>query len=136
MKRMICVVLAMVMLFSNAAVCHAEEHTFTVEGISVETNAARATKYFSIGVNPQGKSYLSEPLSLDAGETVRINATYSPTNSQLMIGLVDQNGKFSYTTTTNGQIDVTLKIDKRGNYRLAVVNNSTNTVSISGYVYY
>lgn len=135
MKRLICAVLVLTLVFGNISVCYAEEQLASVCGINAELHVARATKYFSIGVQAQGTSYVSEVLSLDVGETVRINATYSPASASIYIGLVDTNGKFYYARATNGQIDITLSIQKRGDYRLAVVNNSTNPVSISGYVY-
>ena len=96
----------------------------------------RATRHFGFSVKANGKYYIANVLSLEADETVRINATYSPTSASIYIGLVDENGKFYYACATNGQIDVTLESEERGDYRLAVVNNSANTVSISGYVYY
>lgn len=136
MKRWICAVLVLLMVFGNASVCRAAEYNQAVEEDHAEVYELRATSHFSFSVKASGNYYITNALSLEAGDTVRINATYSPTSANIYIGLVDQNGKFSYITATNGQIDVTLKIDKRGNYRLTVVNNSTNTVSISGYVYY
>lgn len=96
----------------------------------------RATRHFGFSVKANGKYYIANALSLEAGDTVRINATYSPVSANIYIGLVDENGKFYYVRPTNGQINVTLGIEKRGDYRLAVVNNSANTVSISGNVYY
>ena len=124
------------MVFSNASVCRAQEQTEAAEKINTELCTARATGHFNFSVKAQGSHYIESVLSLDAGETVRINATYSPASASIYIGLVDQNGKFYYVRATNGQIDVTLGIEKRGNYRLAVKNNSASAVNISGYVYY
>lgn len=136
MKRLICAVLIFVMVFSNAYVCHAEEHTNEEDVINTGVYTSRATGHFSFSVKSQGSYYIESMLSLEAGDTVRINATYSPTSASIYIGLVDEMGKFYYVRATNGQINVTLEIENRGNYRFAVVNNSVNAVSISGYVYY
>ena len=136
MKRLICAVLIFVTVLGNASVCYAEEYPEAVEKKYVELCELRASGHFSFSVKEQGTYYVANVLSLEVGDTVRINATYSPTSSSIYIGLVDTNGKFYYTRATNGQVDITIEVQKRGEYRLAVVNNSTNAVSISGYVYY
>ena len=101
----------------------------------MELYALRATVHFSFSVKEHGTYYIANVLSLEAGEMVRINATYSPASANIYIGLVDESGKFYYVRAMNGQLDITLEIEERGNYRLAVVNNSANAVSSSGYVY-
>lgn len=136
MKRCICVVLVLVMVLGSATVCHAEDYNITVEENRTELHELRASGHFSFSVKAQGTYYIANVLSLEAGDTVRINATYSPTSASIYVGLVDANGKFYYARPTNGQIDITIAVQKRGDYWLAVVNNSTNPVSISGYVYY
>lgn len=135
MKRWICAVLIFVMVLGNASVCHAEEYSETVLEIQTELVELRATGHFSASVRSQGTYYVANVLTLEAGDTVRINATYSPTSASIYIGLVDANGKFYYVTANNGQIGITIEIQNRGDYRLAVVNNSASAVSISGYVY-
>lgn len=134
MKRWICAVLVFVLVLGNASVCHAEEYTNAVEKNHTELYALRATGHFNFSVKEHGTYYIANVLSLEAGDTVRINATYSPAGASIYIGLVDENGKFYYARATNGQLDITLEIEERGNYRLAVVNNSANIVSIWGYV--
>lgn len=136
MKSWICAVLVFLMVFGNASVCHAVGYPQALEENHMQVCELRATRHFGFSVKANGKYYIANALSLEAGDTVRINATYSPVSANIYIGLVDENGKFYYVRPTNGQINVTLGIEKRGDYRLAVVNNSANTVSISGNVYY
>lgn len=136
MKKMICAVVVFVMVFCNASVCHAQEQTEAVAKTNTELYTARATGHFSFSVKAKGSHYIENILPLEVGNTVRIDATYSPASASIYIGLVDENGKFYYVRATNGQIDVTLGIEKRSNYHFAVVNNSANVVSISGYVSY
>ena len=135
MKRWICAILVIVMVWGNISVCHAEEYANTVEKNHTQLYELRASGHFSFSVKASGKYCIANVLSLEAGDTVRINATYSPASASIYIGLVDENNEFYYARATNGQIDITIEIEKRGEYRLAVVNNSTNAVSISGYVY-
>lgn len=44
--------------------------------------------------------------------------------------------KFHYFNVKNGSIDKTIRIETRGNYKLAIRNNSGNVISVSGYVKY
>ena len=89
-----------------------------------------------MSVSPNGKSQADKTFPLEAGETVRIYATYSPDDASVDFGLIDPDGIFHYFNVTDGTIDKTIEIAERGNYRLAVKNNSSKTVKISGFVKY
>lgn len=136
MKRFICVVLVLVMVLSNVSVCSAKGQTNTVEQTAMDFDVARATGHFSFNVKAQGIHYIENVLPLEAGETVRINASYSPISASIYVGLIDEQGKFYYANATNGSVNVSIEIEEQGDYRFAVVNYSTIAVSISGYVYY
>ena len=71
---------------------------------------------------------------LEANETVTINASYSPSSSSMDFGLVTSDGYFYYINVDNGNINKTIRVEERGNYMLAVRNNSDDTVSVVGYV--
>lgn len=101
----------------------------------IESSWSRASSEFSARLSPEQSMTSKSELSLDAGETVRINASYTPDGS-MDFGLVDKDGKFYYINIQNGTIDKTLRISKRGNYRLKIQNNTRNTVSVSGYIKY
>lgn len=51
-------------------------------------------------------------------------------------GLVTSDGYFYYINVDNGNINKTIRVEERGNYMLAVRNNSDDTVSVVGYVNY
>lgn len=73
---------------------------------------------------------------LEAGETVTIKASYSPFNASVDFGLVDADGYFYYFNESDGSVDKTIEVSKRGNYTLAVRNNSSQEISVSGFVNY
>ena len=75
-------------------------------------------------------------LPLEAGETVTINASYSPASASMDFGLIAPDGYFYYVNVDSGSINKTIRVDERGNYLLAVRNNSNRTVSVVGYVNY
>lgn len=136
MRKMICILLAFLMIFGNPCVtCAAQMPTMNVQYAN-DAYAGRATRYFSMGVKANGRSIMNQELSVDVGETIQINATYSPANAEIQIGVVDENGQFRFVRVTGGDVNITIRISEQGNYRLAVKNNSTSVVNISGYVYY
>lgn len=122
-----------------------------VSGVSMSANAAdiapknfehrdrvieRASGSFNMTVPAKSILRADKSFPLEAGETVTIKATYSPFSASVDFGLVDSKGKFHYLTVNNGTFDKTIKVDTRGNYVFAVRNNSSNSVSVSGYVNY
>lgn len=96
----------------------------------------RATGSFSVEVKPYERAKGDTNLPMEAGETVRIRATYSPEDASVDFGLVDPDGIFHYLSAEDGVFDKTFEIPERGNYRLGIKNNSSQTVSVSGFVRY
>lgn len=95
----------------------------------------RATGSFNISIPARSKMIADTNFPMEAGETIRINASYSPDGS-VDFGLLDADGVFHFINTTNGSINETIEINERGNYRLQIRNNSSNTVKVSGFVNY
>lgn len=86
-------------------------------------------------VSAKTKAIADSSLSLEAGDTVRINASYSPDGS-VDFGLVDEDGVFHYINVKNGSIDKTIRISERGKYKFQVKNNSSVAVKVCGFVRY
>lgn len=114
--------------------------TVQVEGetsvdYSVETGSPWASGSFSMSVPGNSAVSADSSFPLAAGETVRINASYTP-DANMDFGLVDPVGKFHYFTVTCGSIDKAIQVEENGNYTLKVRNNSAKTVKVSGFVRY
>ena len=73
---------------------------------------------------------------MDVGETVTIDATYSPRSASVDFGLIAPDGLFYPVRGQNGSINKTIEIVERGNYTFAIRNNSNVNISVSGYVKY
>ena len=101
----------------------------------IEADWLRATSEFSTKIASGKSAVTRNELPLESGETVRINASYTPDGS-VDFGLVDEDGKFYYINVQNGSIDQTIRISRRGNYKLKIRNNTSGTVSVTGYVRY
>lgn len=102
----------------------------------IELSLERASGSFNMTVPAKSILRADKSFPLEAGETVTIKATYSPFSASVDFGLVDSKGKFHYLTVNNGTFDKTIKVDTRGNYVFAVRNNSSQSISVSGYVKY
>lgn len=96
----------------------------------------RASGSFSMSVSAYGQTEADKTFPMEAGETVSISAVYTPDDASMDFGLIDPDGVFHYFNVRTGSIDKTIRIEESGNYRLAVRNNSENTVKVSGFVKY
>lgn len=107
------------------------------DSAKLEVNSVlRASGSFNVSVKPHARAKGDTDFPLEAGETVRIYATYSPDSANMDFGLVDPDGVFHYVSAKNGSVDTTFEVSERGNYRLGIKNNSENTVQVSGFVKY
>ena len=100
------------------------------------TAITRATGNLDWTIKANGTVVADTSFTMSAGETVRIRANYSPENASLDFGLVDSNEKFHYINVTTGSIDKTIEIPENGDYTLAIRNNSSKSVKVTGDVRY
>lgn len=114
--------------YAGATVGEGETHT--------EIMVQRAMKRFSIDVDSDTLAKMSSDFPLAAGDTITIQASYSPSSASVDFGYLDPDGLFHFVTVTGGSVNYTFEVDERGSYTLAIRNNSSWTVSVSGYVNY
>ena len=118
----------------------------SVSCLGMSANAALAEGTEQVIVYASGRFSMDVPgntiiaanssFPLESGETVTIKASYSPFTASVDFGLIDEDGYFHYFNERDGSVDKTIEISKRGNYTLAVRNNSSQEISVSGYVNY
>lgn len=80
--------------------------------------------------------YVSQPVSLEAGDTVTFNCSYSPSSASMDFGVIAPNGRFYSINVKEGSINQSLGISESGSYSVAVRNNSSQTVRVVGFVEY
>ena len=96
-----------------------------------------ATGKFSLDAEGGTFTRSNNTFSLEKGEEVSISGVFTPKSANLKIGILDSStGVFYSQSATDGDIDVTMTVLKRGYYYLAVRNNSDDIVSIAGFVTY
>lgn len=96
----------------------------------------RVTTRVNMNVAANRLSVSSTKFSLEIGETVTFNCSYTPSSASVDFGVIAPNGHFYYLRTTNGSINKSIRVSQRGTYSLAVRNNSASTVSVAGVVSY
>lgn len=132
-KRLLCIVFSFVVVFSffglNAEAANAEAFE---EYPAVE----HASGKFSMDVPGNTLAVTSSKFPLEVGESVTINAIYSPRSASVDFGLIAPDGFFYSFRAKDGSFDETIDVDQRGYYALAVKNNSNIDISVSGFVTY
>ena len=99
-------------------------------------SSTRAFDTISVDVPAgQGKIY-TKALSMEAGQTININVAVSPASSDVCVGITDADGNFRYVLATSGSVNHDFSITTRGTYYVCVVNNSSNDVSVTGFLTY
>lgn len=132
-RKFLCTLLACVAVMGCLGICAgAAELEENVSTISI----ARASGRFSMDVPANTLLAADKSFSMDAGEEISINASYSPRSASVDFGLIAPDGLFYSVNGTDGTVDYTFEISERGSYTLAVRNNSSNTVSVAGFVNY
>lgn len=138
MIRMTCMALTFFMLLGaiSVPVRATELENATPEVFTNNFVYARATESLNISIPAKSSALANSSFPLAAGETVTIQAYYSPYTASVDIGLIDPNGVFHYFNITGGNIDKTIQVDESGRYTLQVRNNSSSEVKVSGFVNY
>lgn len=133
LKRLFCVLLVCVMTASGFCInVNAMEETKP----GVDMIVTRASGKFNMDVKANTAVRASTSFPLDVGETVTIKASYSPFSADVDFGVIAPDGLFYSVNVTDGSVDWSLEVNQRGNYTLAVRNNSFFAINVSGYVNY
>lgn len=133
LKKLICPIVALLLVVSCfAGTVSAAEYEKPLDSIAV----SRASGRFTVDVPAKTVYKASSSFPLEVGETVTIKASYSPFAANMDFGLIAPNGRFYYVSVDDGSVDQTIEITQRGEYVLAIRNNSSYSVNVSGYVNY
>ena len=122
MKKLVALVLSIILAVNVA--------------VSAAAVSPKATNRVNGIVQPGGITIVGTPLSMESGETITINCTYSPRNADADFGLITPNNTFVFVEGKNGDCNHTVELNKTGSYYFAVRNNTTEPLEVLGYVYY
>ncbi len=133
MKKFLCMVLMLVTFVSCFGVSAAAAQ---IPSNETDFLSIRATGKFDIEVPGNSAVKAGNSFPLEVGEVVTIKATYSPFSASVDFGVIAPDGLFYGLNTTTGSFDKGIRVNQRGHYYLAVRNNSSVDISVSGYVNY
>lgn len=104
-----------------------------------ETNTqaiTRATDRVETSISAHALATLGDSVSLDSGEVVTFNFTYTPRAASVKFGVIAPDGYFYGLVGSNGSINKGIRVEQRGTYTLAIWNKSDETVTVKGTVNY
>lgn len=132
-KRFVCMIFACAVVVGCLSVNAGAVHTTDGKaGVTV----MRATNRFSAEIPGNTLDTTGLAFSMESGETITISATYTPRSASVDFGFIAPDGLFYSVSGKNGSVDRTIQVSQRGDYTLAIRNNSSNTISVSGFVNY
>lgn len=130
-KRIWGVLLTCVLIFSYAVI-----PAGAVETPSNDVSILRISERLEQSIAANTLVTLDEWISLAKGDTVKYDCTYTPRSASLDFGVIDSSGVFHYINRTNGSINQAIEITKNGQYTLAIRNNASYAVTVTGTVKY
>lgn len=132
-RNVFCVLLLCLVLLGSLTV---NASAVSVNDETQTFSMARASGQFSVDIPGNSFFTANSSFSLDAGESLTIDATYSPWYASVDFGLIAPDGLFYPVRAQSGSIYKTIEISTRGNYTFAIRNNSSVEISVSGFVKY
>ena len=102
----------------------------------LEESSMRATGSLNSDIPANTLAVSDIKFSLEVGETVTINCSYSPAFANMDFGVIAPDGYFYFLSVKEGSINRSIAVSQRGGYSLAIRNNSLHTVSVVGFVNY
>ena len=102
----------------------------------LEESSIRATGSLNSDIPANTVAVSDIKFSLEVGETVTINCSYSPASANMDFGVIAPDGYFYSLNVKGGSINQSIRVSQSGSYAVAVRNNSSYTVSVVGFVTY
>lgn len=133
-RKFLCIVFACFMLVNCLGISAGAANVETQRDMKLVIE--RASGRFSLDVPANKTVGATTSFPLEAGEKVRIRATYSPESASVDFGLIDPDGLFHPLRATGGSFDHAIRVDQHGNYIMAIRNNSDIEIAVSGIVSY
>lgn len=100
----------------------------------LDETVTRATGSINSEVPANKTAVSGKQLPLEIGETVTINCSYSPASASMDFGVIAPDGYFYFENVKGGSINKSMMVSQRGNYVVAIRNNSSNSVRVVGFI--
>lgn len=127
-KRLASAILACMLLFSCSLV-----PITAVEAPASQIIMPRAAGRLDHTLSP-GVTLFGQEFSLEVGDTIKYTCTYTPKSASVDFGVMAPDGLFHFLNSTSGSIDKSFTVGLRGQYQLAIRNNASSAVTVTGTV--
>lgn len=108
----------------------------TTERVEAEFLSSRAIKNIRSSIAAKSVVIVADELPLDKGDKVTFTVEYTPSSADIEVGILDEDGNFTYVNGSNGSVSGKITAPKAGNYGLTICNNSSTAITISDTVRY
>ena len=102
----------------------------------LDETMVRATGSINSDVPANKTAVSGKKFPLEVGETVTINCSYSPASASVDFGVIAPDGYFYFLNVKGGSINQSMVVSQRGDYSMAIRNNSSNAVRVVGFINY
>lgn len=130
-KRFNIILLACMLLFScsltPAIAIEIQDNSIVMPRVSGRLNytfAANAT------------THVGQSFSAAIGDTIKYDCTYTPKSASVDFGYIAPDGLFYSIKCTNGSINKSIELSQTGQYTLAIRNNESYAVTVTGTIRY
>lgn len=83
-----------------------------------------------------GTTPITQALYYVKDDTIKYDCTYTPKSASLDFGYIDSDNIFHYLNYTSGSINQSFKFSRTGQFTLAIRNNESYAVTVTGTVRY
>lgn len=81
-------------------------------------------------------SPITQPFSAAKGDTIKYDCTYTPKSASVDFGFIAPDGLFYSLNSTSGSINKSIEVSQTGQFTLAIRNNESYAVTVTGTVRY
>ena len=105
-------------------------------GAEDDTPIARVSERIDQSISANTIAIMEDTFSLDVGDIIKYDCTYTPKSASLDFGFVAPDGLFYSLNTTSGSFSKSFKVEQRGQFALAIRNNASYSATVTGTVKY
>lgn len=85
---------------------------------------------------PTGITLITQALPYVKGDTIKYDCTYTPKSASVDFGFIAPDGLFYSLNSTSGSINKSIEVSQTGQFTLAIRNNESYAVTVTGTVKY
>lgn len=100
------------------------------------TVVSRAAGRLNCTIPAQTVTPIGSEFELASGDKVSFDCTYTPASASVDFGVIAPDGLFYAINSTTGSINKSLQVSQTGQYTLAIRNNASYDITVTGTVRY